>query len=248
MKQPDYQVEFDVIEADSFFYDPRSYKADFSDARYMGEAKWMDLETAQDMFPEHAEDLASSVEDSSYLSTNPDRETKFFAFDGGKHLIRMVDIWYLHKGEWCQTIFTGSMILYSGKSYLFDDDKKTMCRYIMFAEGRPRTWRSLQGFLSAARKSARDEQSARRSRSRCLPPILARSVLAQEDSVADVERAPPFRMGRGGLAARRHPIRERRTKGFARMTTRSIRFCRPDETDGKCADRIAELRAESIAG
>ena len=74
--KPDYKVSFNLVKEDSFFYDPRSYEPDFSDARYMGEAKWLDLETAQEMFPDHAEDLASSVEDSSYLSTNPDRETK----------------------------------------------------------------------------------------------------------------------------------------------------------------------------
>ena len=75
--QKDYEVSFDVIETDSFFYDPRSYRADFSDARYMGEAKWLDLETAQELFPDHAEDLASSVEeDGNYLSTNPDPRDK----------------------------------------------------------------------------------------------------------------------------------------------------------------------------
>ena len=119
-QQPDYEVEFEPVEADSFFYDPRSYRPDFSDARYMGEAKWLDLETAQELFPDHAEDLAASVEDSTYLSTNPDRESKFFAFDGGKHLIRLVDIWYKYKGQWCWSMFTGSMVLDSGPSYLFD--------------------------------------------------------------------------------------------------------------------------------
>ena len=133
MGKPDHNVLFEVVKADSFFYDPRSCESDFSDARYMGEAKWLDLETAQEMFPEHADELAASVEDSSDLSTNPDRETKFFAFDGGKHLIRMVDIWYQHKGKWCWSMFTGSMVLDSGESYLFDENNKTICRYIMFS-------------------------------------------------------------------------------------------------------------------
>jgi hypothetical protein len=47
-----YEIDFNPVEADSFFYDPRSYRSDFSDARYMGEAKWLDLEAAQELFPD----------------------------------------------------------------------------------------------------------------------------------------------------------------------------------------------------
>ena len=183
--QKDYEVSFDVIETDSFFYDPRSYRADFSDARYMGEAKWLDLETAQELFPDHAEDLASSVEDSSYLSTNPDRETKFFAFDGGKHLIRLVDIWYLYKGKWCWTMFTGSMILDSGESYLFDEKGRTMCRYIMFACNVDHDG-DRYGFVRNM-KSAQDEYNARRSRA--LFTANSRRLIMAQGTVADVERA-----------------------------------------------------------
>ena len=183
--QKDYEVSFDVIETDSFFYDPRSYRADFSDARYMGEAKWLDLETAQELFPDHAEDLASSVEDSSYLSTNPDRETKFFAFDGGKHLIRLVDIWYQYKGKWCWTMFTGSMILDSGESYLFDEKGRTMCRYIMFACNVDHDG-DRYGFVRNM-KSAQDEYNARRSRA--LFTANSRRLIMSQGTVADVERA-----------------------------------------------------------
>ena len=181
---PDYDVSFEVVEADSFFYDPRSYKADFSDARYMGEAKWLDLETAQELFPEHAEDLAATVEDSTYLSTNPDRENKFFAFDGGKHLIRMVDIWYLHKGKWCWSMFTGSTILDSGESYLFNEKGKTICRYIMFSCNVDHDG-DRYGFVRNM-KSAQDEYNARRSRA--LFTANSRRLIMTQGSVADIER------------------------------------------------------------
>src|SRR3954466_14250236 len=71
-KQSDYEVSFEPVEADSFFYDPRSYRADFSDARYMGEGKWMDLEQAQDLFPGKATELEGAMEHSSEMSSNPD--------------------------------------------------------------------------------------------------------------------------------------------------------------------------------
>jgi hypothetical protein len=184
MQKPDYEVGFDVVEEDSFFYDPRSYRPDFSDARYMGEAKWLDMETAQELFPDHADDLAASVEDSTDLSTNPDRENKFFAFEGGKRLIRLVDIWYLHKGKWCWTMFTGSMVLDSGESYLFDGKGKTICRYIMFSCNVDHDG-DRYGFVRNM-KSAQDEYNARRSRA--LFTANSRRLIMTQGSVSDIER------------------------------------------------------------
>src|SRR6478609_3587934 len=184
-QQKDYEVEFEPVEADSFFCDPRSYRPDFSDARYMGEAKWLDLETAQELFPDHADDLAASVEDSSAYSTNPDRESKFFAFDGGKNLIRLVDIWYQHKGEWCWSMFTGSMIMDSGPSYLFDEKGKTICRYVMFSCNVDHDG-DRYGFVRNM-KSAQDEYNARRSRA--LFTANSRRLIMSQGSVADIERA-----------------------------------------------------------
>ena len=131
--QGDPEVGFDLVEPDSFFYDPRSCRADFSDAGYMGEGKWFDTETAADLFPDHAEELKGAASDSTDLTSLPDRERKWFSFEGGKRLIRIVEIWYKHHGEWCWGIFTGSISLMEGKSYFFDEKKKTICRYIMFS-------------------------------------------------------------------------------------------------------------------
>ena len=128
-----YDVDFNPVEVDSFFYDPRSYRSDFSDARYMGEAKWLDLEVAQELFPDKADQLEATSESSSELSSNPDRESKWFMMEGDKQLVRLVDCWYLHKGRWCWTMFTGTLLLDSGESYLFDEKQQPICRYIMFS-------------------------------------------------------------------------------------------------------------------
>ena len=60
------------------------------------------------MFPD-AEDIGG--QDGSDLTSNPDREQKWFSSDGSKKLVRLVDIWYQHNGGWCWAIFTGSQIL-----------------------------------------------------------------------------------------------------------------------------------------
>jgi hypothetical protein len=179
-----YDVDFNPVEVDSFFYDPRSYRGDFSDARYMGEAKWLDLEAAQDLFPDHAEELAATTENTSDLTSNPDRENKWFMMEGGKQLIRLVDCWYLHKGRWCWTMFTGSMILDSGESYLFDDKQKPICRYIMFSCNVDHDG-DRYGFVRNMR-SAQDEYNARRSRA--LFTANSRRLIMTQGSVADIER------------------------------------------------------------
>jgi hypothetical protein len=186
-----YDIDFNPVEADSFFYDPRSYRGDFSDARYMGEGKWLDLEAAQELFPDHAEEIKATTENSGELSTNPDRESKFFTHEGGKTLVRLVDCWYLHKGRWCWTIFTGSMILDSGESYLFSEKKdkygrpETICRYIMFSCNVDQDG-DRYGFVRNMR-SAQDEYNARRSRA--LFTANSRRLIMTQGSVSDIERA-----------------------------------------------------------
>lgn len=90
--QGDNEVGFEIVEPDSFFYDPRSYRGDFSDARYMGVGKWMDIDAAIEMFPDKAEDIQSSTELGSDMTTNPDRENKWFSWSGSRRLVRLVDI------------------------------------------------------------------------------------------------------------------------------------------------------------
>ena len=101
MPKPDYEVKLNV-EGGQFLLGPRSDPLEFHPTRatWARRSQWSDLENqaAQELFPDKADELEASMEDSSELSTNPDRENKFFAFEGGKQLIRLVDSWYPHKG------------------------------------------------------------------------------------------------------------------------------------------------------
>lgn len=183
--QGDMEVGFDVVEPDSFFYDPRSYRADFDDARYMGVGKWMDVETAQEMFPEHAKQLEALATDDSELSSEPDREQKWFAFDGAKQLVRVVDVWYKHNGTWCWTIFTNSLMLAEGESYLYGSKNKTICKYVMFSNNVDHEG-DRYGFVRNMR-SAQDEYNSRRSRA--MFTVNSRRLIMTQGSVQDIERA-----------------------------------------------------------
>src|SRR5690606_30973927 len=127
----DPEIEFDIVEPGSFFYDPRSYRADFSDARFMGISKWVDVELAKEMFPDKSDEIDASIESGTDLTTHPDRANKWH--DSTNNHSRLGDCWYLHTGEWCWSIFTGATVLMEGQSFLVDEKRKTFCKYIMYS-------------------------------------------------------------------------------------------------------------------
>jgi hypothetical protein len=47
----DPDIKLEIVYGDDFFYDPRSYRPDFHDARYLGMAKWVDEEECIELFP-----------------------------------------------------------------------------------------------------------------------------------------------------------------------------------------------------
>jgi hypothetical protein len=129
----DVEVEIAVVQTDSFFYDPRSYSHDFSDARYMGVGKWMDVDSAIDLFPDYEEEIRDSVETGSELTSEPDREFKWFQSHGEIGRVRVVENWYKSGGKWHYCIFTGNTKLMEGESYLVDEKGQTQNKYEMFS-------------------------------------------------------------------------------------------------------------------
>lgn len=178
----DKEVELDIVEPDSFFYDPRSYRGDFTDARYMGVSKWVDAGLAKEMFPEKADDIDASFETGTDLTTNPDRENKWF--DSTNRHIRLVDCWYKHQGKWCYSIFTGSLVLMEGPSYLVDEKGKTECKYVMYSASVDHDG-DRYGFVRNM-KSSQDSINFKESK---LNHILAsRRLIMTNGAVDDVEK------------------------------------------------------------
>jgi hypothetical protein len=182
--QGDPEVAFDVVD-DDFFYDPRSKRLDFSDATFMGVGKWLDADTAKEMFPDKAAEIDASLEQGSELTSNPDTDNKWFQADGDVRRVRLVDIWFKVRGEWCYRIFTGSTSLMSGPSYLKDEKGRTECRYIMFSANVDHDG-DRYGFVRDL-KSANDEINQRRSKG--LHELNTRRIIAEEGAFQDVEKA-----------------------------------------------------------
>ena len=129
---------------DGFFYDPRSKKRDFSDARYLGYQDWFDTDDAFDMFrkkgktPQEQEELdaklkaslESSYEDGTQDEGYDDKPWQMWG-DEDRNRIRIACMYYKGDGGvWNYVYFTGGGILKEGVSPYLDDDGKPDCAII----------------------------------------------------------------------------------------------------------------------
>jgi len=183
---PGHDVTFTEVDVEDFFYDPRSSKADFRDARYLGTAKWLDLDTAKEVLPDLADELDGLGESGSDLTTNSDREQRWYDGDreGTGKRVRMVECWYKHQGKWCWCLFTGSRKFKEGHSPFYDKDQSTH-KYEMFSAAVDHD-NDRYGFVRNL-KSANDEINMRRSKG--LHELNSRRIIAEDGAFPDIEKA-----------------------------------------------------------
>jgi len=179
-------VEIGLEEGDpaSFFYDPRSLKADFSDARYMGVGKWADLDATLALFPDKAEEIKSSIDTGGDLTSDPDSDKKWFMEVGGNKQLRLVDHWYMVGNEWHWCIYTGATVLAEGKSYLRDEKKRSVCKYVAYSANVDQDG-DRYGFIRNM-KSSQDEINQRRSKG--LHQLNTRRMVIQKGTGDDIEK------------------------------------------------------------
>jgi hypothetical protein len=182
--QGDPEVGLTKVEGDDFFYDPRSFGLDFEDARYMGVAKWLDLEMVIEMFPDKEQEIRDSVESGSDLTTSSDRDNKWFISEGRSKRVRVIDHWYKMKGDWCYCVYTGSVKLQEGKSPFTDQKGKTFNKFVMFSANVDQDG-DRYGFVRQF-KSVQDEINQRRSKS--LHILNSRRILAEDGAFDDIEK------------------------------------------------------------
>jgi hypothetical protein len=182
--QGDPEIGLAKVDGDDFFYDPRSYELDFTDCRYMGVAKWLDLEMVIEMFPDKEQEIRDSVESGTDLTTNSDRDNKWFVSDGDAKRVRVIDHWYMMRSEWCYCIYTGSVKLAEGKSYFTDQKGKPFCKFVMFSANVDQDG-DRYGFVRQF-KSVQDEINQRRSKAMHI--MNSRRILAEDGAFDDIEK------------------------------------------------------------
>ena len=125
---PDVRLEHN--DPRTYFYDPRSVKPDFSDARFEGTYKWAAIDEVEELFQELAGNI-SAFEDGTYFTAfDTDREVLWV---DEKQRVRLVDHWYIEGGIWRWCIHIGTKELAKGDSPYFDKLGKSQSKYFAFA-------------------------------------------------------------------------------------------------------------------
>ena len=179
----DPDIDIHIVYADTFFYDPRSFDDGFTDCRYMGVSKWVDVDQAKEMFPEQSEELDSLVESGTDLTVNADREITWVNTSAKK--VRLIDHWYINKGQWYWCIYVGSTVLMQGISPYLDERNKTFPKFLMFSTAVDHD-ADRYGFVRNL-KGPQDEINHRRSKA--LHILNSRRVVSEKGAVDDVEKA-----------------------------------------------------------
>ena len=180
-QQPDYDVLFGPVDNDGFFYDPRSFKHDFDDARYLGMGKFVDEEMLKELLPGMDDDITAACNNTTNLMSNSDRDTRWFQANGDFKQVRLVDIWYKSQGGWNWALFTGSKILMQGASPFSDENGKQFAKYLMYSAQVDHDG-DRYGFVRNL-QSAQDEVNQRRSKG--LHELNNRRIIATKAAIAD---------------------------------------------------------------
>lgn len=179
----DPDIEIEPVFGDDFFYDIRSYRPDFHDARYLGLGRWVDEDACVELFPDLEEEIRSLVENGTDLTTNSDREYKWVY--AKERRVRLVEHWYKWKGKWCWCFYIGSTVLDEGISPFLNARGKTVPRFIMFSAAVDQDG-DRYGFVRNY-KSAQDEINHRRTKGLFI--TNSRRLIADKGAVDDVETA-----------------------------------------------------------
>ncbi len=131
----DPDVTYAIVDPDTFFYDPRSWRYSFSDAQFMGVAKYVDMDVAKRMFPDKVDvidTLGSTNAGMSGVVSDQQIDREFKWIDTTLGRIFLVEHWHKGKGgEWQWCIYCGDTELARGPSPFYDEKGKTISRYVM---------------------------------------------------------------------------------------------------------------------
>lgn len=179
----DPDLDLHIVYPDTFFYDPRSIDDGFTDARFQGVSKWVDIEQAKELVPGRDDEIDGLTESGSDLTPNSDREITWINTSAKK--VRLIDHWYVNRGKWCWALYIGNAVLMEGDSPYVDERNRSFPKYLMFSAGVDHDG-DRYGFVRNM-KGAQDEINHRRSKG--LHILNSRRIIAEKGAVDDVERA-----------------------------------------------------------
>lgn len=125
------EVKLRRVRFEEFFYDPYSREEDFSDASYMGVAKWQYVDEVVASYPEKEIPLRATVNSGSGStdSTWDDRPTGNATTwtDPKRKRLLVVEMYKRQSGVWIKCCFVGDLILEQAVSPYTDNEGQPCC-------------------------------------------------------------------------------------------------------------------------
>lgn len=129
----DNQVEIVQVRWEEFFYDPRSRRRDFADARYKGVAKWMYADDAASLWPDSKSDIdnavagGSMVMDQSFADRPNGISSTVVWVDRRSRRLMVIELYYREAGQWMRACFHTAGIFEAGPSPFHDHKGRPDC-------------------------------------------------------------------------------------------------------------------------
>lgn len=183
------EISCAIVDDDTWFYDPRSFRPDFSDARYTGVAKWVDIDVAKEMYPDKADELSGLVTNGTDIETwaQADREKRWV--DVSAKRVRIIEHWYIKGGEWHACHYSADVKLAGAPSPWRDEKGKSLSKYVAFTAYVDHDG-DRYGFVRHI-KSPQDELNMRRSKA--LHQLNTRRMLMEEGAIDEKTGIERFR-------------------------------------------------------
>lgn len=185
LEQGDHQdpdVTLLPVDSRTFFYDPRSFQSDFSDARFMGTYKWVTPDEIDEIAPGMGDKVTGEGDGSYSTQADTDRDDKW---TDDKKRLKLVDHWYIHKGQWHWCLHVGSVKLKSGVSPFYDERGKSLCKFLMFS-----AYIDHDGDRYGFVRNLKGPQDAiNQHRSKAMHIMNTRQIIARRGALEDVEKA-----------------------------------------------------------
>lgn len=179
-------IEIGPLPISGFFYDPRSEEEDFSDAKFMGTYRWVDVDDAIEMAPEAEETILalikrSEIGESTQAFAEPDKQDVWASFK--KNSLHLVEHWYKYRGEWFYALHCGDHVLKEMKSPYRDDEGRSCHKYEL--------WSPLIDHAGERYGIVRDmipiQKAVNQRSSKLLHMLNTRQTMAEEGAVEDVD-------------------------------------------------------------
>lgn len=128
----DRNVAVETIRFEEHFYDPRSRRRDFKDARYQGIAKWRYADEVVEEYPEAKQAIEQAIAAGAPISVddiNYDRPNEATTpwIDQKKRRVMVVEMYHLDGGVWRRCVFHAGGVLAATDSPYLDDKKRPCC-------------------------------------------------------------------------------------------------------------------------